>query len=170
MIFIGDDIRCGTIRDVIANSTIYTVSSFLAVIIHLQIIMIDPTNDWPAWPEFTKETGENDPDNVRIKKEILTKYGEAAIRQSWTKVCQNLALRTEEIAKRQSSIIQEIEYTALSTLSEEKKAELKQTGCFVIRNVIPKSTANEWFQQLQTYVADNEDTITGECNCGWRNF
>jgi hypothetical protein len=123
--------------------------------------MIDPENDWPAWPEMTKEGGENHPDNVLYKKQIMAKYGENAIRQSWSKVCHNLNLLTEEILKKQSSLVQEIQYCDLPTLSEEKKGELKKTGCFVIRKVIPESTADEWFQSLQTYVADNKDTITG---------
>jgi hypothetical protein len=123
--------------------------------------MIDPQNDWPAWPEMTKEGGENHPDNVLYKKEIMAKYGEKAIRQSWTKICHNLSLLTENIAKKQSSVIQEIQYADLPTLSEEKKDELKNIGCFVIRKFIPESTANEWFQSLQTFVADNKDAITG---------
>jgi hypothetical protein len=123
--------------------------------------MIDPENDRPAWPEMTKEGGENYPDNVLYKKEIMAKYGEKAIRQSWTKVCHNLAQLTENIAKKQSSVIQEIQYADLPTLSEEEKDEFKNVGCFVIREVIPEYTANEWFQPLQQYVAENKDTITG---------
>jgi hypothetical protein len=124
--------------------------------------MLDPKNNWPAWPEFTKETGESHPDNVLVKKEILAKYGAKALRQSWTKVCQNLELITKNIAKKQSSTIQEIEYSELAILSEEKKNKLKSTGCFVIRNVIPRDTADEWFAQLQKYVADNKNAITGK--------
>ena len=124
--------------------------------------MLDYTNNWPSWPEFTKETGERHPDNVLVKKQIAARYGKEALRQSWTKVCQNLERITKNIAGQQSKVIKEIEYSELTGLSEEKKDEIKKTGCFVIRNVIPRDTANEWFKQLQTYVADNEDAITGE--------
>lgn len=127
--------------------------------------MIDPGNNWPSWPEMTKQAGEYHPDNIVYKRDIMTKYGEKALRQSWNKVCYNLSLLTQEITKKQSSLIQEIQYDELATLSEETKDKLKKTGCFVIRKVIPRSTADEWFQSLQTYVVDNKNTITGLSIC-----
>jgi hypothetical protein len=129
--------------------------------------MLDPKNNWPESPEFTKETGERHPDNVFVKKDILAKYGEKALRQSWAKVCQSLELITKTIAVKQSAVIQEIEYSDLAILSDERKSELKKTGCFVIRNVIPRETGDEWFAQLQEYVTDNKNSITCECQLFW---
>jgi hypothetical protein len=42
-----------------------------------------------------------------------------------------------------------------------KKEELKTVGCFVVRGVVSKNEATEWYHQLKGYVAGNKESVTG---------
>lgn len=125
--------------------------------------MRNPTEDWPAWPEFTHDKGELDPDNVRVKKKIAAEYGEGALRKSWLAVCKKLESLTKEIEEKQTAMIPELTYDDFFALDEVAREKLKDVGCFVIRGAVPSETAKSWFEGLQSYVEDNKDSITGQC-------
>lgn len=118
---------------------------------------------WPAWPEFTAAKGEADPTGefIQYKKNIVAIYGEEAIRRSWLKVCKELETVTDEIAEKGTLAIPEVQYEDLFTLNPERKEALKNTGCFVVREAVPRNLATEWFNDLKTYVADNRPNISG---------
>ncbi|KAK5119742.1 hypothetical protein LTR85_007318 [Meristemomyces frigidus] len=116
---------------------------------------------WPTWPEFTKDKGEAEKEFAQYKKDIAEQYGEAALRQSWVKVCKKLESLTDEIAEKGTSMIPVIPFDEIKDLSPEKRAELQSVGCFVVRGVVDRPTADEWFQNAKTYVADNRSSITG---------
>lgn len=126
--------------------------------------MHDAEIHWPAWPEMTHETGELDPDNARIKREIAAEYGEDSLRRSWLAVCSKLESLTQEIKTKQTEMIPELSYDEFFTLNDSEKERLKNVGCFVVRGTVPEETAKGWFDGLQDYIRQNKGTITGECD------
>ncbi|XXG95631.1 hypothetical protein Hte_001899 [Hypoxylon texense] len=118
-------------------------------------------DQWPDWPEMTAETGELDPENIKIKEEIVALYGEAALRKSWLAVCERLKILTDEIATKGTGIIPELAYDDVFKLNDEEKQRLRDVGCFVVRGLIPEKTASDWFQDLNTYVEENKASING---------
>lgn len=117
--------------------------------------------EWPNWPEFSLETAETGDDLVGYRKTIVEKYSQEALTQSWLKTCKALEGITEEIATAESNYIPEIEYSELFNISSEKRQQLKDVGCFKIKSVFPKKQANEWFDDLKSYVEKNKDSISG---------
>lgn len=117
---------------------------------------------WPDWPEFTASKAETGDDLIAFKKAIVDKYGQDALVESWLKVCKELESVTDNIAELGSSVIPEVSFDDMFTLSPEKKEELKNVGCFVVRDVFTREQADEWFLNLKEYVAANRASIGGE--------
>jgi len=113
------------------------------------------------WKEYTLETGETDPILKQYKCNIISAYGEEALRTSWLKVCKDLETVTKEIKNKKTSIIQEVDFEDIQKLSQKQIDELKSTGVFVIRGLIPRREADEWFTDLKRYVAENREKISG---------
>jgi hypothetical protein len=84
------------------------------------------------------------------------------LRCSWLAVCDRLNAVTRQIKEKQTDMIPEVSYDDFFTLSDAEKDRLKDVGCFVVRGTVPEETAETWFRDLQTYVDDNKDVITGE--------
>ncbi|KAI9045383.1 uncharacterized protein KD926_008810 [Aspergillus affinis] len=115
---------------------------------------------WPAWPEFTIGKGESEEDLVKIKAAILAHYGAENLQKSWIKVCQKLEEVTQEIKDRGSQITPAINFKDLDSLSHEQKQNLKDIGCFVIKEVIDREKAEERFKDLK-YTSDNQSNVSG---------
>ncbi|KAF7561093.1 hypothetical protein G7046_g3041 [Stylonectria norvegica] len=116
---------------------------------------------WPDWPEFNPSTAEGGDDLVGYKQAIVEKYGQEALVKSWLKVCKELESVTEKIATGGNSVIPIVEYDDVFSLSSEKKQDLKDVGCFVVRNVFKSEQADTWFKDLKEYVAANSQSIKG---------
>ncbi|CZR51284.1 uncharacterized protein PAC_01159 [Phialocephala subalpina] len=118
---------------------------------------------WPTWPEFTESKGEADPTGslLKYKQEIVSIYGQEAITKAWLKVCKDLETLTEEIAEKGTSIIPEVKYEDMLTLSDEKREELKKRGCFVVRGVVEEKLAKSWFKDVKQFYQDNREYIGG---------
>ena len=123
--------------------------------------MPSSNGEWPDWPELTPETGELDPENVKIKKDIAATYGEAALRKSWIAVCDKLKDLTNDITTKGTSVIPELAYDDVFKLSDIEKQRLRDVGCFVVRGLVPEETANGWFEDLNNYVKENKGAIGG---------
>lgn len=119
---------------------------------------------WPSWPEYSSSKGEADPTGsfLQYKQEIVSIYGQEAIQKAWLKVCKELESLTEEIADKGTSIIPEVKYEDMLTLSEEKKEELKKRGCFIVRGVVSEEQATTWFNDLKQFYQDNKPYIGGK--------
>jgi hypothetical protein len=116
---------------------------------------------WPPWPRFTESNGELKTENCQYKQEIMEKYGEEAIQQSWLKTCRNLEVLTAKVAAKGTSTIPVLTLNEILNASKERKDELKEVGCFVVRGVVDRFEATGWFQGLKRYVEDNKKVITG---------
>jgi ABC-type Fe3+-hydroxamate transport system substrate-binding protein len=123
--------------------------------------MIGVLKQWPNWPEFTKEKGETGDDLVEYKRAIVSKYGKDSLVRSWLRTCKEFESITENIAAVGSEAIPEVQFDELFTLASERKQELKDTGCFVVRQVVSQDQANKWFEDLKAYVAKNRASIKG---------
>jgi hypothetical protein len=119
---------------------------------------------WPPWPIFLAEKGENKPENVTYKRTIVKKYGTEAIRQSWLETCKTLERVTAEIEEKKTDIIPVLTLDEILNASEEEKEHLKSVGCFVVRGVVPRNEATQWYWDLKGYVEENRDSITGTHN------
>jgi len=116
---------------------------------------------WPPWPIFTAEKGENKSDNVTYKRTIVEKYGADAIRQSWLETCQALKHITTEIESKKTGVIPVLSLEEILSATEEIKDHLKNVGCFVVRGVVPRTEATQWYWDLKGYVEENKESITG---------
>lgn len=118
---------------------------------------------WPAWPEFSSQIGSDiaDPELVDIKRSIIAKYGDAALRQGWIKTCNQLKEVTDEIAGKGSDIIPVFDTNEIfqAGFSHRQQKEAKRVGAFVCRETIPRYELETLRKELQKYVADNEDAI-----------
>jgi hypothetical protein len=114
------------------------------------------------WPDYTRESGQRGSDLIRYKKELVAQYGEENIQRSWIKICKELEVITDEIAKQKSSVIPEIKFADFQNLTPEKKQELQTKGCFVVRQVVSQEKATEWFKDLKQYIADNKEHVSGK--------
>lgn len=118
-------------------------------------------DDWPAWPEFTAETGEKSDDLIDYKRAIANRFGAEHIRNSWLEVCEQLKYITDDIASRGSAAIPEVQYDEFFTQSPEQRKKLMDIGCFAVRNVFDREQADAWFRDLKSYVEQN----TGRYAC-----
>lgn len=121
-------------------------------------------NSFASWPEYTSSKGEDAPPEelIQIKKEIVSLFGEEAIKASWLKVCKELESLTDEISEKGTNIVPDVSYEEMLDLSETKKAELKKRGCFVVRGVVDEELATKWYKDLKLYYENNKPKITGK--------
>jgi hypothetical protein len=117
------------------------------------------TSSWPSgWPSFTPK--DNDPSDAfqkDLKANIIAEYGAEAFRNSWIKTCNALNDLTSRIASRGNAAIPILSYNEVALgNNDEIKERMKATGCFIIRDVIPKAEAIQHFQDLKTFITDNK--------------
>lgn len=123
-------------------------------------------NNTRVWTEFatpfTPENGETGEEFVQYKRAVVAKYGSEGIKKSWIEVCRELGKITDGLASKKTSIIPEIEYSEFAGLSDERKQQMREAGCFVVRAVIDEKVADGWFEELKTYIADNKKDVSGK--------
>lgn len=116
---------------------------------------------WPDWPDFTAAKAEPGEDLVGYKTSIVDRYGREALVQSWLRVCKELESVTDHIAEHGTAAIPEVDFEDMFSLTPERKNQLKDVGCFVVRRVFSQVQADTWFESLQQYVAANRASIGG---------
>ncbi|KAF2007284.1 duf1479 domain-containing protein [Amniculicola lignicola CBS 123094] len=121
------------------------------------------TSSWPTgWPSFTPQDDDlNDTYQQNLKKEIISEYGEAALKQAWVRACKELVSVTSSIAKQGSSAVPIFEFgDVIGPQNWKILAQMKTMRCFIIRGVIPQAKADKLFEELQGFVHKNSG-ITG---------
>ncbi|KAI0882881.1 DUF1479-domain-containing protein [Annulohypoxylon maeteangense] len=121
--------------------------------------------NWPAWKEFGIAPDEitQGKDFASAKAEIIAQYGEEALRQGWLRVCKDLEAVTEKLSALGSDSIPIFQMKEICHhgLSDEQSAQLKSSGCCVVRGVIPEAEADALFQDMKNLVAENPGKILG---------
>lgn len=123
-----------------------------------------PFSRWPDWKEY--DIGQdNSADSTfsSVKSEIISQYGEDAIRQSWLKVCKNLEAITDELEALGTEAVPVYHFEELHDrgLSESQQERIKAKGCCVIRGVLDVEETDSLFRDLKDFAAQNKDNITG---------
>ncbi|ETS74586.1 hypothetical protein PFICI_13070 [Pestalotiopsis fici W106-1] len=123
--------------------------------------------NWPLWNEFLDPPASVSEDTFtsssKAKAEVIAQYGEAALRQGWLKVCKQLEVVTERLAKLGSDAIPVlgIEDFGPGGLSEERRSEVKSSGCCIVRGVLDREEATSMFENLKDFVVRNQGDIMG---------
>lgn len=123
---------------------------------------------WPDWAEFgtppTKDASADTTAEADAKAAVISEYGEAALRQGWLKVCKDLETVTDRLASEGTAAIPVLdmaEVDASGGLSEERRSQIRASGCCVVRGVVDAKETEGLFRDLKQFVADNKGDITG---------
>jgi len=117
---------------------------------------------WSPWPQLTLATAKGvQPGTEEYTKAILSTYGAEALRKSWIQVCERLRTVTDNIASQGSSVIPQLGLEDFLTADGSTRDKLKDTGCFIVRQVVSEQQATDWYHELKGYVEDNKAHITG---------
>ncbi|THY36307.1 DUF1479-domain-containing protein [Aureobasidium pullulans] len=116
---------------------------------------------WP-WDEYPQENI-NDEDFRKAKEAIIREHGAEALRKSWIEVCGRLSLITEDVSVNGNKLIPVIPADSVleEGFSPEEEQRIRETGCVVVRGVIPESTARQLYSDLKQYVSENRSQIKG---------
>ncbi|KAF3019262.1 hypothetical protein E8E14_005507 [Neopestalotiopsis sp. 37M] len=122
-------------------------------------------SQWPAWPEYGNETSKDkDQDFIAAKQAVIAEYGKENLIKSWIATCKELESVTDEIANKGNAIIPVISMDDVlknGGFTKEQKSQVKRTGCFMVKGVIPHQEAKNMYASLQQYVADNREDVKG---------
>jgi len=119
-------------------------------------------NKWSPWPQLTLATAKGvQPGTEEYTKAILSTYGAEALKKSWIQVCERLKSVTDSIASQGNSVIPQLGLEDFLTANDSTKDKLKDTGCFIVRQVVSEQQATDWYHELKGYVEDNKAHITG---------
>lgn len=120
-------------------------------------------NEWPAWEEYPAHHDgkpvDSDYDNAH--NAILKEYGPDALRQSWLKVCEELAKITDDIASKGSQTIPVVDTDSIlrDGFTNDQLNDVKRVGALVCRATVPNSEATSLYSGLRSYLANNEGRI-----------
>ena len=117
---------------------------------------------WPSgWPSFTPK--DNDPTDTfqkDLKESIIKDIGADKLRTAWVKTCKALkdvTSRHESQGNTAVPIFQADEVLSNPEILETMRA----AGCCIIRGVITKPEASQYFMDLDKFIEDNKETVTG---------
>ncbi|KAL1751390.1 hypothetical protein FB107DRAFT_266625 [Schizophyllum commune] len=104
-------------------------------------------------------TSDLPPQFSALKKEIADSIPdfESKATRAWGEVIAELATVTEEVTKKGSSYIPEVEFSELEKLSKEDIYKIKRIGSVVIHNIVPDEDARKWKTDLDEFVKTNPD-------------
>ena len=117
---------------------------------------------WPAWPEFAAPKASDD-DFGAAKRAIIAEYGAEKLTKSWIDVCEALQPVTDEIAALGNTIIPVVPASRLLStgFTPDEAAQIRKTGCLVIRGVIATDEADALYRDLRRYIAENKADVRG---------
>ncbi|HJR21231.1 MAG TPA: YbiU family protein, partial [Dongiaceae bacterium] len=100
------------------------------------------------------------PELIRDKKrQAKSRIGD--VEKVLAEVAADLAAEVEDIASRRArreSVIPELDFSQIrdGKVSDATKAQIRQRGTAVVRNVFPRAQAEAWNQQIGDYLASND--------------
>lgn len=117
---------------------------------------------WPAgWPSFTPK--DNDPTDTfqkHLKPSIIAEYGAGNLRTAWIKTCNALTAVTSRLKTQGNTSVPVFQADEVFS-NPEVLETMKEAGCCIVRGVIPRSEASQYFNDLQYFIEENKETITG---------
>ncbi|KAK0472078.1 DUF1479-domain-containing protein [Armillaria novae-zelandiae] len=98
-------------------------------------------------------------DLLKLKEDIAASYPdfEANVTKAWKEIIAELDVVTETISKQGADYLPQLHFADIPNLTEAHKAEIRNKGCVIIRNVIDDQQAIAWRHNLQDFVAANPD-------------
>lgn len=123
---------------------------------------------WPMWPEFvpdrlTLQEYQDEPEFAAVKNAIVQEYGAEKLTTGWKKACAEIAKITEHIKEKGQDVIPDVTFEDIQEgcISPATTESIRQTGCVIVRNVIPAADATEHLRNLKEYVVRNHGRYTG---------
>ncbi|KAI5816204.1 hypothetical protein BZA77DRAFT_313870 [Pyronema omphalodes] len=93
-----------------------------------------------------------------IKQSIISGH-EPSVQASWKRLLPVLRNEVDKIIAQGPSIIPSIPFSSLSSITPAQITSIRQRGCVVIRDVLPKSLALDLKHQAQTYISLNRPRV-----------
>lgn len=90
-------------------------------------------------------------------KKTLIKNPEA-VQASWLRLKKSLKEKIDMVEKEGPSIVPTIDYRELEKLDPEKRADILEKGCVVVRNVFPRVEGRKFKTDLEEYIKANPQT------------
>ncbi|KAH8646312.1 hypothetical protein BX600DRAFT_533854 [Xylariales sp. PMI_506] len=125
--------------------------------------------EWPAWPDFDASEQKSPfsadrpwlsygEEFEKAKLAIIEEYGQEALKKGWLEACASLTKVTDEIIANGNKVIPilDMEEVAAGKVSDETISKLKETGCFIVRNVVDKAETEKLFADLKDYTTRNK--------------
>lgn len=109
-----------------------------------------------VFESFTQTAKVLDDSYAQLKKSIIK--DPVAVKESWLRLKKDLAAGIAEIKKLGSQAIPQIDFQELESISLEKRKNITNRGCVVIKNVVPRSVAEDWKQEVINYIDENPQT------------
>ncbi|KAK4170289.1 hypothetical protein QBC43DRAFT_340039 [Cladorrhinum sp. PSN259] len=99
------------------------------------------------------------PRRFSVLKESLVAGKEQALASSWERLLRSLSDEVNLISSLGSQIVPTIDFANINKpgVAECFREGLRQRGVAIIRNVIPRNTAVDLFEDVQDYLDENED-------------
>jgi hypothetical protein len=94
---------------------------------------------------------------LSIKREIAGTYPDFQARatKTWGEIIKELAKVTERVSEKGSQYIPQVNFSELSSLSDERVEEIRRIGSVVIKDVVDDAEARAWQESLKGFVKAN---------------
>ncbi|KAL3457194.1 hypothetical protein BJX64DRAFT_280788 [Aspergillus heterothallicus] len=115
-----------------------------------------------VFPSLRKDyKPESLPPRFKDLKEKLFRENEQALKKSWERLLPSLEEEVHKIRSKGSDIIPSVEYADVvsGNVAPEILAEIRHRGSVVVRNVLPRDEARGYKQQIEDYVAANQERV-----------
>lgn len=115
---------------------------------------------------FQADVHDNLPEKYKtIKKDIVQSCGEDRLQSSWTRLVQEFENEIQLIKDKGPEIIPQIDFSTIvannfqfpSTFADE----IRKRGCVVVRNVVDRSVALNYKEDVQQYINNHKGNIAG---------
>ncbi|KAL2801065.1 hypothetical protein BJX66DRAFT_321034 [Aspergillus keveii] len=101
------------------------------------------------------------PPRFKDLKERFFRENEDALKKSWERLLPSLEEEVHKIKSKGSDIIPSVEYADVisGNVSSDILAEIRHRGSVVVRNVLPRNEARSYKEQIEEYVAANQERV-----------
>lgn len=109
-----------------------------------------------VFDSFTQSAKGLDDSFAQVKKALIK--DPVAVKESWLRLKEDLAAGIAEIRNLGSGAIPQIDFAELEKISPERKLNISNRGCVVIKNVVPRDVAEGWKEEVIDYIEANPQT------------